>query len=413
MISKIKSQPILRALHNRPFAMLWAGQTLSRIGDHLYQVALAWWVLEATGSAVAMASVLIFAFGPTIFFTLLGGVMVDRYSRLGIMITSDVARGITALIVAGLALANLLEIWHVYVLSLIFGFVDAFFQPAYTAVIPVIVEKDDLQSANALTSFGVQAGRVAGPALATLIISLGGIAVTFGVNGLTFFVSALLLLPLRHISLHIASNKEEETASSSLITEFKEGIKTVVEAPWLWISILLFALSNITLVGPYSVSLPFLVSDTLGAEVGTLSLLYALFAVGYIIGGLWVGQQDTIRHRGLMMYGGLAIAGLMLALFGLPIGIIGLAIAALINGAALEVGNLAWISSLQERIPSHKLGRVSSVDMVGSLALLPIGLGLTGWATELVGPPLIFIFGGGITVLCALLAIRHPDIRSI
>lgn len=411
MLNKLKSQPILRALHNRSFALLWGGQTLSRIGDHLYQIALAWWVLEATGSAVAMASVLIFSFGPTILFTLLGGVMVDRYSRLGIMLTSDVVRGLTALIVASLALTNQLEIWHVYVLSLIFGFVDAFFQPAYTAIIPVIVDKEDLQSANALTSFGIQTGRVAGPALATLIISLSDIATTFAINGLTFFASALLLLPLRHITFHII--KTDNSPSPNLISEFKEGLKTVTDAPWLWISILLFALSNITLAGPYSVSLPFLVNDTLGADVGTLSLLYALFAVGYVIGGLWVGQQDIIRHRDLLMYGGLAVAGLMLALFGLPIGIVGLAIAALVNGAALEVGNLAWISSLQERIPSHKLGRVSSVDTVGSIALLPIGLGLTGWATELVGAPLMFILGGGITALLALIAFRHPDIRAI
>ncbi len=159
--------------------------------------------------------------------------------------------------------------------------------------------------------------------------------------------------------------------------------------------------------------MPFLVNDHLQADVGTLGMLYGLFAAGYILGGLWLGRQDSIRHRGAFIHGGTIVAGLMLMLFGFPIGIVGLAIAALINGAALELGSLAWTNVLQTMIPPEKLGRVASVDALGSFALLPIGYGITGWATELVGAPMIFIIGGGITVLAALVTFRHPAIRAL
>jgi hypothetical protein len=121
------------------------------------------------------------------------------------------------------------------------------------------------------------------------------------------------------------------------------------------------------------------------------------------------------------MYSGLTVAGLMLALFGLPVpGTLGvtlwmvaLGVAALINGAALEIGNLAWTNALQEFVPGDKLGRVSSMDMLGSFVLVPIGFGLTGWATEQLGPASVFVIGGGLTALLALLALAHPKVRYL
>jgi hypothetical protein len=118
---------LFRALRLRPFALLWTGQSLSRLGDFVYEIALAWWVLQKTGSAQTMSLVLIFAITPSVLFSLVGGVAVDRVSRLGLMLASEITRGMAALAVAGLAFAGRLEVWHVFVASLIFGFVDALF----------------------------------------------------------------------------------------------------------------------------------------------------------------------------------------------------------------------------------------------------------------------------------------------
>jgi MFS family permease len=409
----VPSIALFRTLSQRSFALLWAGQTVSRIGDSLYQVALAWWVLQKTGSAVAMGTVLIFSTLPMLAFLIIGGVAVDRMSRIGVMLGSDLARGITVALVAGLALTNHLEIWQVYLASLLFGLVDAFFQPAYTALVPSIVPAKDLTSANSLTSLSTQTGRIVGPALAAAVVALAGPATAFAVNALTFFISTAFLIPLLGLAVARRPTSSQDEHPASILADAREGIATVLAAPWLWLTITLFALTNVTLSGPYSVALPFLVRDVRHADVGDLGLLYAVFPVGYVLGSIWLGGTTTIRQRGLVLYGGVVVAGLMLVPFGLPIPLGVLVAAALINGAALEASTLAWTNLLQERVPPNKLGRVSSIDMLGSYALLPIGYAVTGWATELIGPALVFIVGGGLTAVFATVALARPLIRKL
>jgi MFS family permease len=161
------------------------------------------------------------------------------------------------------------------------------------------------------------------------------------------------------------------------------------------------------------VALPFLVKSHLNGDIHTLGLFYALFPVGYIIGGVWLGCSTRIRRRGPTIYVALITAGFMLAMFGLPVPLLGLVLAALINGAALEIGGLTWINVLQEVVPGDKLGRVASIDTLGSYALLPLGFAFGGWATDLVGPALVFLVGGLLAIICAALALTHPAIRAL
>lgn len=402
---------LFRSLTDRTFRLLWSGQTISRIGDFLYEVTLAWWVLEKTGSATTMGLVLIFSFTPMLLFLLIGGVAVDRLPRVRVMLVSDLLRGAIVLLISILAFGQLLEVWHVLIASLLFGLVDAFFQPAYTALVPQIVPSEHLPSANSLTSISVQIGRILGPALGAGVIALVGTAGAFVFNGLSFFVSALCLMPL--VGSSAAPVREEGAESSSLLQDAREGIQTVLGSPVLWISIIMFALTNITLVGPYSVAMPFLIKEYRKADVATLGLLYATFPIGYIIGGVWLGRLTKLGRRGLTSYTGLMIAGLMLLVFGTPVPIAVLLVAALINGAALEIGGLIWTNILQEHVPPERLGRVASIDSLGSFALLPIGYALTGWATDQLGPAPVFVIGGGMTAVLALLAMCHPVIRSL
>jgi len=141
---------LFRALKHRPFALLWTGQTTSRLGDNLHRIALAWWVLEKTGSATAMGTVLVFSQIPTLIFLLIGGIVVDRFPRFRIMFLSDILSGLVVTFIAVFSWLNLLEIWHIYVASLLFGLVEAFFFPAYQSVIPQITPKEMLTSANSL-----------------------------------------------------------------------------------------------------------------------------------------------------------------------------------------------------------------------------------------------------------------------
>ncbi len=401
---------LFRALRLKAFALLWTGQSLSRLGDFVYEIALAWWVLQKTGSAQTMSLVLIFAITPSVLFSLVGGVAVDRVSRVGLMLASDSARGVVAITVAALGLLGRLEIWHVLVASLIFGFVDAFFQPAYAALIPQIVPAEDLPSANSLTSLSLNLGRVVGPAVGAALVAAIGPAAAFALNGLSFVISTALLAPL--LSVKVA-RPAGDGGPMQPWRDMRQGFATVLAAPWLWFSILVFGLTNITVAGPYAVAMPFLVKNSMKAGVGTLGLLYAMFPIGYIIGGVWLGRYARIRRRGLLMYGATALAALLLGGFGLLPPLWVLLIAALVNVAALEAGHLICTNTLQSMVPNEQLGRVVSIDSLGSFGLLPIGLALTGWATERVGPPAVFVISGLFTAAVTLAALAHPAIRGL
>jgi predicted MFS family arabinose efflux permease len=324
-------------------------------------------------------------------------------------------RGAAVLAVGSLALADRLALWHVYAASLLFGLVDAFFQPAVTAYVPEVVPPDDLPSANSLSSLSLQLGRVIGPGLGGAIIGLVGVAGAFMLNGASFFVSAAFLAPLLFWSRRSAIPVAETGARrTSILSDLREGLATVAGSPVLWISIVVFALTNITLAGPYSVAMPFLVKDNMHRDVDTLGWLYAMFPIGYVLGVLWMGRLRRIRRRGLVMNLGLALAAVLLASFGLPqVPLAVLMAAAVVNGAALEAGNLAWVNLVQQTVPADKLGRVSSIDLLGSSVLIPVGFAVGGWATDRFGAPLVFLMGGGITAVVALLALLHPAIRRL
>lgn len=400
---------LFRAFRHRTFLLLWLGQTISRVGDFMYEIALAWWVLQKTGDAALMGGVLVLTITPSIIFYAIGGVAVDRFSRVGLMLASDAARGAVVLLVSYLAFTDRLEIWEIFATSLFFGFVDAFFQPAFISLVPQIVPEEDLPSANSLSSMSTNLGRVLGPAIGAGVVATIGSPLAFLINGISFFLSTLLLLPLLRLQLPRAVSEQ----GASLLRELREGFATVIGTKWLWISILLFALTNITLAGPYSVAMPFLVAENLNASVETLGLLYAAFPIGYLLGGFFLGRYTRIRHRGKLMYGTGIIAALALACFGLLPPIWVLVVAALINGAALEMGHLVWTTTLQEMVPNDKLGRVVSIDNMGSFALLPIGFALAGWATAAFGAPIVFLVGGVFTAALSALALLVPAIRNL
>jgi len=399
---------LFQALKHQPFALLWSGQTLSRLGDSLYQIALAWWVLQKTGSAAAMGGVFIFAFIPKIIFVLIGGLAVDQFSRIKIMLTSDGLRAILTLTLGALALLNRLELWHIYLASLTFGVVEAFFLPAYTALLPQITPAYLRPSANALTSLSAELTGIAGPSLGALIIAGQGPSLAFALDGLSFFISALCLLPL----LELARPNIARPKATTPFANLREGFRVVLASQWLWLTIGILALLNLTGRSPLNVALPFLVKDSLNAQVGTLGALYSVFSLGSIVGAAWVGRT-TIRRQGWVVYGGLSIIGIATAALGLPITIYGTGAAIFILGAALAISNLVWSQILQDRIPSALLGRVASINLLGSTSLLPLGFGLVGWATDIVGPAPIFIVGGLLTAAVSFIGLIHPAIRNL
>ena len=407
---------LFRALKHRNFTLLLSGQALSRLGDFVFNIALAWWVLQKTGSAIAMSGVMIFGAAPMLILLLAGGLVVDRVNRAWLLFLSDLGRGVIMLLATWLVSMDRLEIWMVYAGAVCFSLADAFFMPAYTALVPQLAPQEDWPSANSLTSLSAQLGRVAGPAIGGLLVSLGGTALAFGINTASFFLSAALLVPVllspeanRHLD---TPSEPSDSSRAAMLGSLREGWLIVLGKPILWATISMAAFGNIFLAGPFSVGFPFLVKDFMGGDEKTFGLVLAIFPIGYILAGLVFGNFKRLRHRGAVMFLCEILAGLGLAAFGLHLPFWVLVVAAILNGAALQTFDLNWVNLLQELVPNDKLGRVSSIDMLGSFVLLPVGFALTGLLVERIGPAATFILGGTLTALLGGFALLFPQIRQ-
>ncbi len=415
---------VLRALKNRSFALLWAGQTTSRLGDSLHRIALAWWVLEKTGSATAMGTVMVLSQIPMLIFLLIGGIVVDRFPRLRIMFLSDLLSGAVVAFIAVFAWQDLLEIWHIYLASLVFGFVQAFFGPAYQSVIPQITPPDELVSANSLNGLSQRVMGVIGPMLGAALVAAGGTPLAFALDALSFFVSALCVFPILRAGLHEPPRKVEVSGTagepSSLkqtirrgLLDLREGWDAIISVPWIWVTIVVFGFLNIMEGSPRAVAMPFLIKDDLGADVGLLGVFGSAFSLGYVICALVLGQFKRLRHRGLLGYGAVLVNGCMLLLFGFEAPIPVLVGAMFVYGFCFNVFGLVWTNTLQEMVPNDKLGRVVAFDSLGSWVLLPVGFALAGWGTDLFGAPAVFLVGGAGTILMILLGLLHPAVRGL
>ena len=396
---------VLRSLKHRPFALLWTGQTTSRLGDSLYRIALAWWVLEKTGSAVAMGTVLVFSQIPLLLFLLIGGVVVDRLPRVRIMLVSDILSGLVITFVAVFSWLELLQIWHIYIASMLFGFVEAFFFPAYQAVIPQITPSELLISANSLSGLSQRVTGIVGPALGAALIAAGGTSLTFGLDALSFFISAVCVLPILRSNLDKIQKQEEairtadrkgsvKDALKQGLRDLRDGFRLVMTVPWIWITILIFGFVNIMEAGPRAVAMPFLIKEDLGADVQLLGLFGSAASLGFVVGMIWLGQYVRLHRRGLLAYLSVIITGVVLLPFAFKLPIPILVASMFIGGLSTSVFALIWTHTLQEMVPGELLGRVYSIDALGSFVLLPIGFALAGRATDLFGAPTVFLIGG-------------------
>jgi MFS family permease len=200
-----------RALQARPFALLWTGQTISVLGDAVFTIALTWEVLLLTGSATAMSLIVLAQWAPRIVLLLFGGVLADRVSRRLLMLWADTGRGCIVVLVAWLSWSHSLQFWHLVALAPLFGIVSSFFDPAYQAILPQMVETDALASANSLNIVSRNTGFLLGPMLSAGCITLFGPASAFAFDGLTFFISAAFLIAIRIPALPVKKPYRSKT----------------------------------------------------------------------------------------------------------------------------------------------------------------------------------------------------------
>jgi MFS family permease len=440
--SSVKRMKFVRALKSRPFAMIWIGQTISNLGDGIFYLALAWQVLLMTHSATAMGIVLIAGMIPRLVFVLIGGVTADRLPRRLIILWSDGGRGVVVLLISILGFMGHLQFWHLMVEALIFGVVDGFFNPAILAITPDLVEKDDLPSANALISLSSTLAQLLGPAVGAGFIALTGPMGAFAANALSFFISVAFLLPVRIPERHM--NKplqmqepgvdgtpvegvpatqgvpEEQPAKRrgmrGIMADVGEGIVYVRNSRWLWVTLINAAIGNIGIMAALVTSMPKLVHDVYGQGAWLLGLIGTTEAVGSILAVLLIGQATRRKKRGLLAYLSMTLNSAGLLIFGLPFpraaAPIIAPLASVLVGFGIAFFNTIYFTILHERIPSEKLGRVISLDTLGSFAMIPAGEAVGGILTDHIGPALVFIIFGAFNVVNSLIPLLVREVRE-
>ncbi|MCU5515875.1 MFS transporter [Bacillus wiedmannii] len=374
---------------SRHFKFLWIGQLLSTLGSSITMVILPVVVYSLTGSTVVMGMTMAMYMLPNILALPFAGLVVDRIDRVKLMLFTDIIRCILMLLLASLILMDLLTITILYVLVAFYGLMEGIFQPAYSAVRAKVFVPEIRNAANALTQMSNQGIRLIGPALGGLIVSVASAGIGFGLDAVTYLLSFFCLLFLSEIKFKKVKPIEKRKVDYK--QEFMEGILVLKSHPWLWITILVFSFVNICYAGIIVVLIPWLFNVHHHFEAYVYGLGMASSGVGAVIAALIFGGKERWRKRGLLAYGGVLISGCALLI--MPFitwapALIGLMA---IEGFGMMIFGLIWETSLQELVPEEAFGRVASLDMLGSFALLPLGYVVVGWLATVIGGKITII----------------------
>ena len=391
-------------LREREFRLLFVGRTVSLIGNAIAPVALAFAVLDLTGSKTDLGLILAAREIPLVVFLLAGGIWADRLPRNRVMVGANAVSGLSQLITAALLISGQAEIWHLAVLAAFNGGASAFFFPAVAGVVPQTVPSTLLQQANALLALAMNTAVIGGAALGGLLVAAVGSGWAIGIDGVTYLVGAFFIALMR-----LPAVAPDE--AKSFLRELATGWREFRSRTWLWVIVLQFSLMLMVVAGAFSVLGPVVADDELGGPKAWGAILTAQ-AAGLVAGGL-LGLR--IRPRRMLVAATIGILAINLPLIalGFPLSVPAIAAAAFVAGIGNEVFGLMWHTTMQQEIPADRLSRVYSYDALGSMALVPVGYAIAGPIAEAVGVRAT-LWGAaaiGIGVTLPVLAVR--DVRML
>jgi DHA3 family tetracycline resistance protein-like MFS transporter len=390
---------ILTPLRDRDFRLLWIGATASLVGDGAFLVALAWQVYVMSGGPGGMSLVGIAMTVPTITFLLVGGVASDRLERRWLLVGADLLRALAVGLLAGLTIGGQVELWHVVVLSAAYGTGSAFHAPAFDALVPELLAGERLTQANALDQLmRPLALRLAGPALGGVVVGVAGAGGVFLLDSATFLMAAgtvLLMAPARADRAvadggSLVADLQEGDPSragvaSSFFADLREGWRFVRGHTWLWATFASAAVAYLLFMGPVEVLLPWVVKEGMGGSAFDLGLVFAAGGLASMLCAVLLGRFGLPRRSITFMMVAWTLATLAVAGYGAASAIWQLMIASAVFNALETAGTIVWATTKQRHVPSALLGRVSSLDWLISVGLLPLSFALTGPVNAAIG----------------------------
>jgi MFS family permease len=383
---------VLRSLRHRNYLLFFSGNLISLIGTWMQSVAQAWLVYRLTGSSLLLGTVTFASQIPIFLFSPFGGAIADRHSRHRIVIATQAASMILASILAALTFAHVIQEWHIIVLAILLGVVNAFDVPARQAFLVEMVGKEDLTNAIALNSSMFNGARVIGPAIAGLLVAGIGEAWCFFANAVSYIavIAGLLMMQLPPWS--------RNPPATSTFGHIAEGFRYVLNhAP---VRDILGLVGMISLAGmPYTVLMPVFADHILHGGASAMGLLMGTSGVGALAGALLLAARTGLKGLGRWIAVGCVIFGVGLVAFGYS-RVLYLSLALMLPvGCSMMVLMASCNTLIQSMVSDHLRGRVMSVYSMMFMGMAPLGALAAGAFANRLGAPFIVAAGGVVCIV--------------
>jgi MFS family permease len=354
------------------FLALWAGQLTGLIGDSFNYIAIAWLVLQLTGSSLAVGTVLTAAAVPRALLMLLGGAVNDRISPRTTMVLSGLTRAGVMGVVAVLALAHAVTLPELFVAAFLIGTISAFFIPAPPALLPRVVQPHQLEAGNAMMQLNSALGAIAGPALAGIVVAAFGAGAALLGDAGGYALAGVFALLVPATAATAATSGRGGTLAS-----IGEGIALVWNDIPLRVMWVLIAVINLVILGALEVAVPVLARQELHGPV-SFGLVFTAFGLAVTVGAIGAGSRKAPARLGLFLLAGTAWMGLGVAIIALAQTLPAVLAAMVAIGLAVGVLNTYLLSWVQRRVRPEMMGRVMSMVMLAGVGAEPIGLAAGG-----------------------------------
>jgi MFS family permease len=399
-------------LANRDFRLLFTGRCVSLLGDGAFLVALAWQAYTISNAPTALSLLGIAMTVPLIALLLFGGVVSDRHSRRRVMLVADLLRALLLVLMAALAASGTLRLWQMMVIVAIYGSAQAFFDPASDAILPEIVPDSQLGQANALEQVvRPLALRLAGPAVGGVLVGVFGLDAAFLADAATFIVSALTLFSMSANASLVALGAADPLQRAT--GQAREGWAYVRGHVWLWGTFASAALAYLLFMGPAEVLVPFMVKHELHGSGVQLGLVLGAGGLGSVAAALAMTRSGLPSRSMNFIYAVWTLGTLAVAGYGLATAMWELMLASVAFNLLETAGTIVWATMKQRHVPARMLGRVSSLDWLISIGLLPISFALTAPLSAAFGVRATLIGAGVAGAAVTLGGLMLPGMRAV
>ena len=396
-------------LASGPFRKLWVATTLSLFGDFFSYIAMAWLVLQLTGSSLALGTVLVVQALPRAVLMVVGGALADRLSPRLTMLGSMGLRAVFVAPLALLVLTGRVQMWEVYAIAVVFGIVDAFFMPARSSILPQVVGDRELEPGNAVLNVTAQASVILGPILGGVVVAVLGIGWAFGGDALCFAIGFLFTLWLPSTG-HGSARKAH--SGGGLGGQIIAGLRYAWADVGIRVMLIVIAVVDFAANGAFGVGLPTLAHGRFGAGAAGLGILFGAWGIGATAGALAAGLVTPPRQYGWMIVFLCAWLGTGMFAVGLLPSLAPAAVVMGLSGIGTGIVNTYGVSWLQRRTDPAMQGRVMSLVMLASMGLTPIAYAASGVLAQL-NPTLLFAIAGAMTLACAVGAAANRQVRQL